>query len=61
MATEVSPTSMSISGAFNQSMSITNDYLGFEPQMDLVLAALDPGETAAACYPRFVSRRLAVS
>jgi hypothetical protein len=49
VATEVSPTSMSISGAFNKSMGITNDYLGFEPQMDLVLAALDPGETAAAC------------
>lgn len=61
VATKVSPTSMSISGAFNQSRNITNHYLGFEPQMDLVLAALDPGETAAACCPRFVSPPLPIT
>jgi hypothetical protein len=54
-ATKFNPTSISISGAFNQSDAIPtgSDVAFFEPQLDVLLAALDPGETAILCCPRF--------
>ncbi|KAF4636553.1 hypothetical protein G7Y89_g1531 [Cudoniella acicularis] len=51
-AAKPNPTSTSISGAFNQSDAILGSSLGFfEPELDVFLAALDPGETAVACCP----------
>jgi hypothetical protein len=54
-AAKPNPTSISISGAFNQSDAIPtdSDIAFFEPQLDVFLAALDPGETAILCCPRF--------
>lgn len=53
-ATKVNPTSRSIPGAYNQSITIPrNSYLGFEPGLEAFLAALDPREIAAVCYRRF--------
>jgi hypothetical protein len=53
-AAKLSPTSTSISGAFNLSVAIpAGSNLGFEPEMDVMLAALEPGETAVLCCPRF--------
>lgn len=54
-AAKLNPTSTSISGAFNQSDTIpTGSNLGsFEPELDVFLAALDYGETAIVCCPRF--------
>lgn len=55
-AEKVNPTSTSVSGAFNLSNSVPTDasvpyYPGY---LDVMLAALDPGETAILCCPRFV-------
>ncbi|KAH7119312.1 hypothetical protein EDB81DRAFT_816082 [Dactylonectria macrodidyma] len=52
-AAKLNPTSTIISGAFNLSDEIpTSSHLGFfEPYLDVFLAALDPGETAALCCP----------
>ncbi|KAH6982577.1 hypothetical protein EDB80DRAFT_735947 [Ilyonectria destructans] len=52
-AAKLNPTSTIISGAFNQSDEIpTGSHLGFfKPYLDVFLAALDPGETAALCCP----------
>lgn len=54
-AAKPNPTSISISGAFNQSDAIPtgSGVTFFEPQLDVFLAALDPGETAILCCPRF--------
>jgi hypothetical protein len=53
-AAKLNPTSTSISGAFNQSGAIpTDSSFGFEPELDIFVAALDPGETAVVCCPRF--------
>jgi len=54
-AAKLNPTSTSISGAFNLSDAIpTGSDLDFvEPELDIFLAALDPGETAVVCCPRF--------
>jgi len=52
-AAKPNPTSTSISGAFNQSDAIPtgSNIAFFEPQLDVFLAALDPGETAILCCP----------
>jgi hypothetical protein len=54
-AAKPNPTSTSISGVFNVSDAIPTDsqFAFFEPELDVVLAALDPGETALLCCPRF--------
>ncbi len=54
-AAKLNPTSTSISGAFNQSDAIPtgSQFAFFEPELDVFLAALDPGETAIVCCPRF--------
>jgi hypothetical protein len=54
-AAKLNPTSTSISGAFNQSAAIPTDYQSgfFEPELDVFLEALDPGEIAVVCCPRF--------
>jgi hypothetical protein len=56
VAAKPNPTSTSISGAFNQSFAFQpgNRAVFWEPELDVFLAALDPGETAVACCPRFV-------
>jgi len=55
VATKLNPTSTSISGAFNQSDLIPTDtrFGFFEPELDVFLDALDPGETVVVCCPRF--------
>lgn len=56
-AAKASPSSLSISGAFDVSGAIPtgtgphDDF--FENGMDVFLDALDPGETAVLCCPRF--------
>jgi hypothetical protein len=54
-ARKLSPTSTSISGAFSLSGEFQpgNNPGFFEPFLDVVVAALDPSETAVACCPRF--------
>lgn len=54
-AAKLNLTSTSISGVFNQSDAIpTGSQFGFfEPELDVFLAALDLGETAVVCCPRF--------
>ena len=54
VAAKLNPTSSSISGVFNLSGAIPTDgnYEFFEPYLDIVLAALDPSETAVVCCPR---------
>lgn len=54
---KVNPTSTIASGAFNFSDSVptAEPFFGyFQPVLDVLQAALDPGETAAVCCPRFV-------
>ena len=53
--TKVNPTSISVSGAFNVSNELPADQ-GldfFEPELGVLLDALDPSETAVLCCPRF--------
>lgn len=61
-AERLNPTSISISGAFNLSDAIpTGSYVEFfEPPLAAFLAALDPGETAILCCPRFAPFHLLV-
>ena len=55
-AEKVNPTSTSVSGAFNVSDAVpTDDANPWLPgQLQVVLGALDAGETAILCCPRFV-------
>ena len=60
-AAKINPTSTSISGVFNISVSlptVNSPIVTFLPELDVVLAALDPGETAALCCPRSVNMRI---
>ena len=54
-AAKLNLTSTSISGAFNISVALPTatiaGFVEFLPPLDAVLAALDPGETAALCCP----------
>ncbi|KAE9373099.1 hypothetical protein N431DRAFT_557298 [Stipitochalara longipes BDJ] len=50
-AAKLNPTSTSISGAFNVSEALPTGVAIFEQDLDVILAALDPGETAAVCCP----------
>ena len=56
-ASKPNPTSVSVSGAFNESSLIPtqtpNNYPFLEPYLDIVIGALDPSETAIVCCPRF--------
>jgi hypothetical protein len=54
-AAKLNPTSTSISGAFTQYDAIVtgSQFPFFEPELDVFLAALDPGETGIGCCPRF--------
>lgn len=57
-AARANPTSVNVAGAFNASIEVPSLPSGaplefFEPELDVFLAALDPGETAIACCPRF--------
>lgn len=55
-ATKVNPTSTSTSGAFNLTNVVpTGVPAFFQPALDSFMSALDPGETAIACCPRFLS------
>jgi hypothetical protein len=62
VAEKYSPTSTSISGAFNLSNDNPSGDIDvfFEPQVDAFLAALDPGETAVLCCPRFTPFHLII-
>lgn len=51
-AAKLNPTSTSISGAFHQPDVIPNG-TSWVQGLDAFLAALDPGETAVVCCPRF--------
>ena len=54
-AARPNPTSTSISGAFNVSTALptgTGESF-FLPQQDAIIEALEPGETAVLCCPRF--------
>lgn len=58
-AAKLNPTSVSISGAFDvpfppYSAPADSNPVYYEPALDAFIAALDPGETAAICCPRFV-------
>ena len=53
-AAKLNTTSTSMSGAFNETGSApTGSFIGFEPELDVFMAALDVGETAVVCCPRF--------
>lgn len=53
-AEKVNPTSTSISGAWDSSGPLpTSDRPAFPRQLDVFLAALDAGETAILCCPRY--------
>jgi hypothetical protein len=54
-AVKASPSSLSISGAFNVSSAVPTGAQDsfFENGLDVFLDALDPGETAVLCCPRF--------
>lgn len=56
-AEKINPTSTSVSGAFDLSKAIPTDaeVPYFPGQLEVFLGALDPGETAILCCPRFVS------
>jgi len=59
-AARLSPASTSVSGAFNFSTALPTGNAAFAellPALDVILAALDVGETAALCCPGSVDMR----
>lgn len=56
VAEKLSPSSTSMSGMFSQEISLpTSGVVGFvnNPNPNVLMAALDPGETAVVCCPRY--------
>jgi hypothetical protein len=56
-AAKLGPSSSSVSGAFTPTNNAIPTGIDgfFEPMLDVFVAALDPGETAVVCCPRFVA------